>query len=228
MKSWVKQHSVRRLGLVAALTAGAVAGGVSVASASTAHVARHAHTDAGPPGGGPGAGGTVSALSADSITVSTPSGSTVSFALTNATVVDDGWTTGALSDLAVGERVMIVPTASGATTAATVFIQLPTVMGKVISVTASTIVVEDQQGFYRSIDVTDATTYLKGTTTASSSDVTVGAYLAAQGTVASDHTSLEATQIQLSRPSGPSGSGPDGGPFGGPGDGPAPNGPWGV
>ncbi len=213
---------LRRVSATVALAAGLVAGGVSVASASTTtHASATTHVSqkhgAGPTQGGPGgpgdhggpggAGGTVSAVSSSSISVTTLDGKTLTFAITSTTTVDKGHAAASLSDVVVGERVMIRPAAPGSATAAEIDIAVPHLGGQVVSVSGDVITVSDQDGFYRTIDVSSATTYTKSGATASLSDITVGTFVMAEGSVDANHTTLDATSVNVGLPTPPSNGG---------------------
>jgi hypothetical protein len=108
------------------------------------------------------------------------------------------------SDLTVGELVDVMaqrPTASSATTTAQVIdIETPHEGGTVVQVTSSGFVLEDPQGFWHTVSTSSATTYAKGGATASSADVKVGTFVVAAGSVASDHTTLDATAVTIGLP----------------------------
>ncbi len=91
----------------------------------------------------------------------------------------------------------------------------PHLDGAVTSVSGSTVLIKDRDGFTRTIVVSSKTTYADGLKAA----LTSGTEIYAEGTVAANGTSLNATSIGK-RPTPPAG-GPDGGGPGGPG------GPWG-
>ncbi len=215
-----KYQRVRRLGATAALAAGLFAGGISVASAAT-HThssaavttsAQHPHQGGRGPGGpggpaGPGAaGGVVTAVSSSSITVTTPQSTSATYAITSSTVVEKGHATATLSDVVVGDRVDIRPSAQGSTTAAEIDIDVPHLAGQVVSVSGNVITVSDREGFYRTIDVSSATTYAKSGASSTLSAVTVGSFIGAEGSIASDHTTLDASSVTIGLPTPPAGA----------------------
>ena len=91
----------------------------------------------------------------------------------------------------------------------------PHLMGTVKSVSGSTILITDQDGFTRTIKVSSSTKYTDSLT----SNPAVGTKIAAAGTVDTDGTSLDATTV--SAPKTMPGGGP-GGPGGPGGHGPGP------
>lgn len=90
----------------------------------------------------------------------------------------------------------------------------PHLDGEVSSVAAGTILITDHEGFTRTINVTDSTTYNDGV----SLPIEVGESIHAEGSVAADGTSLDATVIATApQPPTPGTGGPAGGPgLGGP------------
>jgi Domain of unknown function (DUF5666) len=88
----------------------------------------------------------------------------------------------------------------------------PHLMGTVKSVSGSTILITDQDGFTRTIKVSGSTKYEDSLT----ANPAAGTKIAAEGTVDSDGTSLDATTVSAAKmmPGGPGGHGPGGGPGG--------------
>ena len=176
-------------------------------------------------------GGVVTAVSPTSITLEHLDGTSSTYVLNSATTVREGRASATVSAIAVGERVQVRPSASSASTAAAVEIDRAKVTGTVVSVSESgnTIVVSDAQGFYRTIQLTNTTTYSKSGAVATMRDVVTGAVIVAEGTVGADHTTLDASVVDIGvgpfdgGPAGFAGTGPgsiDGGRAGGPGAGP--------
>jgi hypothetical protein len=133
--------------------------------------------------------------------------------------------------LAIGQHVGIQLLTSDDTTAASIDIQLPALFGSVTSVSGDTVVITDLEGFSRTIVVDSSTTYTKSGATSSLSDVVVGSDIIAEGTVDTNGTSLDATNVVIGLPSqqsggpgigGPGGGGPGFGPPGANGAGPPP------
>jgi hypothetical protein len=219
---------LRKMGASTALAVGLIAGGIGIASAATSSATPASATVAtapmadGPPGfHGEGAGGVVTAVTSSSLTVSHPDGTSSTFGLTSATTVQKAGASAAVSDLAVGERVDIRPSETSASVASDIEIQVPRIAGQVVSVTGSTIVLSDAQGFYRTLNVTSSTTYAKAAgSAATASDVVVGAFVMGEGSIAADHSTLSATIVVIGVPEGGPGHGPRGGPGDFHGDGP--------
>lgn len=76
----------------------------------------------------------------------------------------------------------------------------PAMAGTVTNVNGSTIKIKDFMGFTRTIHTSSSTTYTRGGQPASSSAVTNGANIAAQGTVDKDGTDLDANKVNVVLP----------------------------
>jgi hypothetical protein len=70
----------------------------------------------------------------------------------------------------------------------------------VLSDTGGTIVVADGQGFHRTIDTTGSTTYSEAGATVSSSTVSLGVDVVAYGSIAANHTDLDAATVEVVGP----------------------------
>ena len=207
--------SVRKFGATAAITAGLVAGGVTVASAASTHGTAQntagAPAESHGPGDGPhgmhGPGGTVTAVGSNSITISTLDGTSTTYGIDSATTVSKDHATGSVSDLAVGESVHIKPSSTSSTTAASIDIEVPHLLGTVTSVDGTTITIRDRDGFWRTISTTGSTSYTKSGAAATAASVTVGEVISAEGAVDSNHTTLDAASVAVGLPT--RGAGPD-------------------
>jgi hypothetical protein len=173
--------------------------------------------------GGPGALGTVGSVTAGGFTVKGP-GATYTFTTSSSTVYREASVPVGRSQLTAGERVMVrasAPATSGATSRAAteVDIVLPEVAGKVLSISGSQVVVQDGQGFWRTVDVSSSTAYGQAGKAAAASALKTGQYVVATGQIASDHTTLDASAVALlgSSPAAGGGDFPPDGPgfFGG-------------
>ncbi len=226
------RRRVPALVLAGALAAGGVVAGIGVAGAAThaerTHGSNRASSFAKDPQGpceGVRAGGQISALSATSLTVKNLAGTETTYTLNSSTVVTKDRASASLSDLAVGERVHVIISPTFSSSAARVDIVTPHVLGQVVSVSGDVITLSNPDGLDTTVDVNGSTTYAKNGASATLSDVTVGSFVAASGTVASDHTTFDASSVIIGVPAGPMGSGPMGsGPMG---NGPMGNGPLG-
>lgn len=85
----------------------------------------------------------------------------------------------------------------------------PHLGGRVVAIGEHTVTVADHDGFWRTIRSDDTTTYTDRGAATTRSAVTIGSFVAARGTVNSDHVSLDAQSIDL-MPEPPHGhDGPD-------------------
>jgi hypothetical protein len=76
----------------------------------------------------------------------------------------------------------------------------PVIAGKVVSDTGSTIVVQDLQGFDRTIYVSSSTKYHEAGASVTAKDVSVGTDIVATGRVDSNKTALDASTIEVVQP----------------------------
>jgi hypothetical protein len=164
-------------------------------------------------GFGLGFGAVVKSISPTSVTISRPGGTTMTVTTNGSTQYREGLVKVSRSALAVGEHVAVlspmalpVPpsggkpaTAASSTTKAATLIEiiLPGVSGKVVSVSGSTIVVQDSEGFWRTVDVTSGTAYESAGKTATESAVKKGELISASGAIASNHTTLDASAVAV-------------------------------
>jgi hypothetical protein len=152
--------------------------------------------------GGPlGAFGTVGSVTAGGFTVKGP-GATYTYTTSSSTVYREASVPVGRGALAAGERVLVraeAPASSGATHSAAheVEIVLPAVTGKVVSISGSQVVVEDGQGFWRTVAVSSSTAYGEAGKKAAASALKAGDYVVAMGLIAADHTTLDASAVGL-------------------------------
>ena len=200
MSKNVLSTKARTIGATAAITVGLIAGGAGIAAAGSSLAPHAEHPDG--PGrmhGGPiGHGaGTVTAVSATSLTVKSLDGASTTYTLS--------------ADVTVGSRVFVMPSTSDAGAAASVHIEQPRLAGTVQSVSGGAVTIADEQGFWHTVDVSGSTSYSKSGATASVGDVTVGTFVMATGTIANNHTTLDATSVSIGMPTPPTkGSAPFG------------------
>ena len=228
MKRTIKAIPLKKISYTLAISLGLSAGAFGIASASSntqststalSATSVSANQSLPGPGGhggwhrGPGLGlrgigGKVTSVGNGTFTIATPKGNSITVTTTSSTKYHEMGVTTEPTSVAVGEQVMIMPTnqnlspTTTTVTAAGVEIMQPTLAGKVISSGSNTIVIQDRQGFYRTIDLASSTQYSTGGGTTSSTDsVTSGENIVAFGSVASDHTSLNATLVDVRVPS---------------------------
>lgn len=207
-----KKKAVKRGSLSAVVVLGALATGVGIAGAST-HTSEKApssgvaptigaaksfHDDLAGPGND--VRGLVTAVTPTSITVQGRAGTAATnYAIDSSTTVSKERSAATVADVTVGEHVRITPTASSATTAASIKIDLAHVGGKVVSVSGDSIVVSTRGGINRTIVVSASTTYTKAGASSSLSSVTVGSLVFAEGLEDSSHA-LIASAVGIGQP----------------------------
>lgn len=165
---------------------------------------------AGGPGGphrgpGHGPGGVITAIGSNSFTLSHPDGSTQTVNTTASTTYTRDGASSTASALAVGERVDVRPTqppssstsSSSPVTAASVNIEDPQIHGTVESVSNNVLTIVDEQGFWRTVDLSQSTTYTDSGNSSTQAALTQGKRVVATGTVDNDHTSLDATSVAV-------------------------------
>jgi Domain of unknown function (DUF5666) len=144
--------------------------------------------------------GTITAVSGTSITVSGghhSSSSSSTYAITTNTKFNEGKTSLASSQLAVGQHVTVEVSSATPTTASSISVD-PTVLGgTVTAVSGNVITIKDNQGFTRTIDVNAATTYGDGHAAGSLTDVTVGANIWAAGLIDANGATLDAQSVNV-------------------------------
>lgn len=147
----------------------------------------------------PSVGGIVSDLSSSGFKVTTRDGSIWTITLDGSTRYRYGAGDGTLADIANGDVVLVLGTASGdnALTATTVAVRGDRAAGVVTATTASTIAITTRDGETVTINVDGDTTYrMRGETDASLASVTVGSIIGASGREATDG-SLDADVVMI-------------------------------
>ena len=144
-----------------------------------------------------GAVGTLTAVSASSITITDPAGATTTYATTPATRVQVGPALVSAASLATGQLVRVETTPATPAVVSAILLEPAHMEGVVTAVSGGTITLGDPQGFERTVLVSATTTYrnARGATTLGS--VRVGSSIVATGVVDGDHTSLAAVAIDV-------------------------------
>ena len=173
---------------------------------------------------GPRGGGTVTAVSGNTITIAAggldATGATTTITVTTDTVYmlggPDKATTGSLADVKTGSRVHAEGTtdSNGNVTAVLIRVEATRAGGEVTAVSGNTITVQGRgptdQGGTTTINVSSSTQYVTGgpdsTTTASLNDVVAGVRISAEGTLNSDG-SFNATTVRIDQPPAAAGTG---------------------
>ena len=146
------------------------------------------------------AGGTLSAIGLSSLTIKDPFGGSVTVATNGATTYHEGLKAVSRSALASGDRVAIELSAASTSTkpvASAVEIIEPSLTGTVVSVSGATITVRDAEGFWRTIDTSPTTTVTESGKAVALSAVRAGDLVYATGAISSDHTTLDATSVEV-------------------------------
>ena len=144
----------------------------------------------------PKAGGEVTAVTSDSITVTARGGTKTTITVDSGTKYFFGKDAGTKADVTVGSRIAADGTKSGDTfTAARIVIQPAISGGEVTAKTGTTITVKGLGGKAATIHVDGDTTYkVRGKDAATLADIAVGDYLIASGKARTDG-SLDASQV---------------------------------
>ena len=166
----------------------------------------------------------ITAISGSSLSLKTDDGWTRTITVGSSTTITKGGQAIALGDLKVGDQIVFGETRAtdGSFTIDQIRVVLPVVGGQVTAVGTDSITVDQKGGGSATIHVSSSTTYdVNGATNGKLSDVTVGAFVVAEGTQRSDG-SLDATTVHAGTrvKMGPGGMGPmfRGGPWDNDGD----------
>jgi hypothetical protein len=146
----------------------------------------------------PSVAGTVTGVTADTITLTARDGTTQAVTTTGSTTYHLGGAAASRSDVVVGSKILATGSKGAGTsfTATSVRIKAPRAAGTVTAKSATTITIQRKDGTTQTIKVDSATTYqVAGVTSAKLSDVAVGMRLEAVGRQNTDG-SLDATAIR--------------------------------
>jgi hypothetical protein len=146
----------------------------------------------------PKVAGTVTAVTADTITITTRDGTSRTITTTGSTTYRLGGADGTRADVVVGSTIVAAGTegSGDAFTATTVAVKAPRVGGTVTAVSGSTITIETRDGSSETINVDADTIFtVAGVEDADIGDVAVGMRLIAVGRRAADG-SLDATAVR--------------------------------
>jgi hypothetical protein len=153
------------------------------------------------PGGMFGRGGfhniTISAINGSSVSLKTDDGWTRTITVGSSTTITKGGQTIAVGDLAVGDQIRFRQerASDGTFSITAINVVLPTIGGEVTAITGNTITVTGKDGTTGTIHVDGDTTYeVGGTAGKALSDITVGSFVIAEGTLRADG-SLDADAV---------------------------------
>ena len=144
----------------------------------------------------PQVAGTVSDVTASGFTIKDRDGVSWTVTVSGSTVYRTGSGNGSRSDVKAGLAAVVAGIQSGHSISATsVFVRLPTVVGRVTARSGSTLTIQLPGGTTMTIHVNGSTTYrVRGKDTAGLADIAVGSTIVAQGTQRADG-SLDASAV---------------------------------
>jgi hypothetical protein len=140
---------------------------------------------------------TIASIRGSSLSLKTADGWTRTITPTSTTTITKAGATITVADLAVGDQVAFSQTrqTDGTYTIDAIRVILPSVGGQVTAIDGNTITVTQRDGTTATIHVDGTTTYqVDGVTTAKLSDIKVGDFVVAQGTLRTDG-SLDASMV---------------------------------
>ncbi len=140
---------------------------------------------------------TISSINGSSLSLKTDDGWTRTITVGSSTTITKGGQTIAVGDLAVGDQIRFAQekASDGTYTVTAIHVVLPTIGGEVTAVTNNTITVTGRDGTAGTIHVDSDTTYeVGGTAGKALSDITVGSFVVAEGTLRADG-SLDADAV---------------------------------
>jgi hypothetical protein len=139
----------------------------------------------------------ITSISGSNLGLATADGWTRTITATSATTITKGAATITVADLKVGDQVTFsqAKQTDGSYTITAIRVILPSIGGQVTAVGGNTITVTQRDGTAATIHVDATTTYqVQGVTSPTLSDVKVGAYIVAQGSLRTDG-SLDASVV---------------------------------
>jgi len=150
--------------------------------------------------GGFGRGGfhdiTISAINGSNLSLETADGWTRTITVSDSTTLSEAGETITLADLAVGDQIAFSQErqTDGSYTITAIKVVLPTIGGEVTAISGNTITVTGRDGTTGTIHVDGDTTYEVNGDTGALSDISVGSFLVAQGSLRTDG-SLDAAAV---------------------------------
>ena len=163
----------------------------------------HNHSSIGHHDQGPSAdfaGGVITALGTNSITVKDRHGDTTTFTTTSATTYFEGKTAATVTDLAVNEEVGLELTSTSPQTVTKVEIRLDRFVGAVTTVSGNTITISGRHGTTLNVLVSPTTTYTSGGAASSFAAVVVGSVICAVGLPDATAGTLDASTVNIRAP----------------------------
>jgi hypothetical protein len=145
------------------------------------------------------------AISGSDLSLATADGWTRTITATSTTTITKGAATITVADLAVGDQVTFsqAKQTDGSYTITAIRVILPSINGQVTAISGNTITITQRDGTAATIHVDANTSYqVQGVTSATLSDIKVGAYVVAQGALRTDG-SLDASVVSSGFRGGP-------------------------
>ena len=141
---------------------------------------------------------TVTAVGDSTLSVAAKDGTATTYTISPTTIINAAPALPmTLSTIQVGDRVFVLPTAKGATTAAAVHVLLRHVVGEITAVDATSVTVKGRNGAVKTITYSGTTVIKSAGAVASSSALVVGKYVLALGRFDSAGTTLDAMLIHV-------------------------------
>ncbi len=141
--------------------------------------------------------GIITGVTTTSVTVNRNDSKTTTFTITPSTIITDGAASMTVPSLAVGDTIDVQVNSTNPTTALRINIVQARLAGRVSTVSGNLITITGGQGFARTVQVSDTTTYTEDGNPATLADVTVGSNIVAVGTIDADVTMLDATSVAI-------------------------------
>jgi hypothetical protein len=140
---------------------------------------------------------TITAIDGSTVSLKTDDGWTRTISVTSATKVTKAGKAITVRDLAVGDHVRIAEdrASDGTYTVTAIIVVMPSVAGQVGAIDGDTITITQPGGAKATVHVSDSTTYQVNGTAGKLADITVGAFIVAEGTQRSDG-SLDAAAVR--------------------------------
>jgi hypothetical protein len=192
-------HRTVRVASAAALCLGLAFGTAGVAMAGQ-HSYSHGHSSFGHHDQGQSAdfaGGVVTALGTNSITVKDRHGDTTTYTTSSTTTYFEGKTAVTVSDLAVNEEVGLKLTSTSPQTVTSVEIRLDHVAGTVTAVAGNTITISGHHGDTSNVLVSSTTAFTSDGAASTLAAVVVGAVICASGLPDTTVGTLDASTVSI-------------------------------
>ncbi len=147
-----------------------------------------------------GVDGEVTGLTSSTITVLDREGTSTTYAVTSTTTVTRDRQRLTLSAVKIGENVHVAVRFADGAIAVTIDIVPATIAGEVAAVSDDTITVTGPNEEIGTIVVSGSTTFVMSGGAASLSDVTVGSFVFAEGSLGSTATTIDAASVGIGQP----------------------------